>query len=192
VQGDRYFLAQGASAFEDGTPDYLSIPGVEIGLWHLEAVGVDLIQTRCECLTGWLIKKLQSLHHANGSPLVHLYGPLDTQGRGGTVTMNLYDPAGRIIDHLRVEEAAAERSISLRTGCFCNPGGGEVALHLLRSGLVGCFSQHQQENSRFSVDDLRHCVAGGKGTGAVRVSLGIVSTFDDVFRYAEFLGEFLQ
>jgi selenocysteine lyase/cysteine desulfurase len=28
VQGDRYYLAEGASAFEDGTPNYLALPGV--------------------------------------------------------------------------------------------------------------------------------------------------------------------
>jgi selenocysteine lyase/cysteine desulfurase len=35
VQGDRYFLADGPEAFEDGTVDFLNIPGVEIGLKHL-------------------------------------------------------------------------------------------------------------------------------------------------------------
>lgn len=191
VQGDRYFLAEGASAFEDGTPDYLGIPGVEIGLRHLEAVGLDLIHTRCQCLTAWLIQKLISLHHANGSPLVRVYGPLDDERRGATITMNLYDSRGGIIDHLGVEEAATQRHISLRTGCFCNPGGGEIALRLSKSELIGCFSQHQQENPRFTVDDFRQCV-DSKGTGAVRISLGIVSTFDDVFRFATFAAEFLD
>jgi molybdenum cofactor sulfurtransferase len=190
VQGDRYFLAEGASAFEDGTPDYLGIPGVEIGLRHLESAGLDLIHTRCRCLTAWLLHELLSLHHSNGSPLVRVYGPLDTRQRGATVALNLYDPAGRIIDHLRVEQLATRRRISLRTGCFCNPGGGETALHLSRSELVGCFSQHQQQDSRFTRDDFRQCI-DSKGTGAVRASLGIVSNFDDVSSFAEFIREFV-
>jgi selenocysteine lyase/cysteine desulfurase len=41
VQGDRYYLADGASAFEDGTLDYLNIPAVEIGLKHLESIGYE-------------------------------------------------------------------------------------------------------------------------------------------------------
>ncbi len=32
VQGDRYYLAEGASAFEDGTPNYLALPAVAFGL----------------------------------------------------------------------------------------------------------------------------------------------------------------
>jgi len=191
VQGDRYFLAEGASAFEDGTLNYLSIPAVEIGLRHLETVGLDPIHTRCLCLTGWLIPKLLSLHHANGIPLVRVYGPLTTQRRGGTVTMNFYNSAGRIIDHLRVEKAATEHRISLRTGCFCNPGGGETALGLSKPELIGCFSQPRQEDSRFTLEDFRHCI-DSKGTGAVRISLGIVSNFDDVLRFVEFAGEFLD
>jgi selenocysteine lyase/cysteine desulfurase len=190
VQGDRHFLAEGASAFEDGTPDYLGIPAVEIGLRHLETVGVDLIRTRCQCLAAWAIQELLSLHHANGSPLIRIYGPLDIQRRGATVAMNFYDPTGNIIDHLRVEEAAAKRQISLRSGCFCNPGGGETALHLSKSELIGCFSQHAEESSRFTQADFRQCV-DSKGTGAVRISLGIVSTFEDVRRFVEFAGEFL-
>jgi len=191
VQGDRYFLAEGASAFEDGTPDYLGIPAVEIGLRHLETVGLDLIHTRCHCLAAWVIQKVLSLNHANGHPLVRVYGPLDAQRRGATVAMNLYDSAGRIIDHLRVEESAAKRHISLRSGCFCNPGGGETALRLSKSELIGCFSEHEQENSRFTQEDFRQCV-DSKGTGAVRISFGIVSTFEDVRHFVEFAGEFLD
>ena len=191
VQGDRYFLAEGASAFEDGTPDYLCIPAVKIGLRHFQTVGLDLVHTRCQCLTAWVIQQLRSLHHPNGRPLVRVYGPLDAQRRGATVAMNLYDSTGRIIDHLRVEEAAARRHISSRSGCFCNPGGGEIALRLSRSELIGCFSQHEEENSRFTQEDFRQCV-DSKGTGAVRISLGIVSTFEDVWRFVEFVGEFLD
>jgi len=191
VQGDRHFLAEGASAFEDGTPDYLGIPAVEIGLRHLESVGLELIHTRCLCLAAWTIQQLLSLNHRNGRPLVRVYGPLDGQRRGATVAMNLYDSADGIIDHLRVEEAAAKQQISLRSGCFCNPGGGETALRLSKSELIGCFSQHQKENPRFTQEDFRQCV-DSKGTGAVRISLGIVSNFDDVRRFVEFAREFLD
>ncbi len=192
VQGDRYFLAEGSSAFEDGTPNYLSIPSVEIGLRHLESVGIGRIHERSTCLTGWLIESLLALHHENGRPLIRLYGPSSTDRRGGTVTMNFYDSSDRFIDHLRVEEAASRHRISIRTGCFCNPGGGEIALSLSKSELIGCFSQqHVEEHSRFTVDDFRLCV-DGKSTGAVRVSLGIVTNFEDVFRFVEFAREFLQ
>jgi selenocysteine lyase/cysteine desulfurase len=112
--------------------------------------------------------------------------------RGGTVTVNFYDPAGRVISHLRVEEEAARRGISLRTGCFCNPGGGEIALGLSKTELIGCFSRPDVElTHRFTVDDFQMCV-DGKSTGAVRVSVGIASNFADVQKFVEFAREFVS
>ena len=35
VQGDHYYLHEGPEAFEDGTPNYLALPAVTIGLRHL-------------------------------------------------------------------------------------------------------------------------------------------------------------
>ena len=191
VQGDRYFMADGASGFEDGTLDYLSIPGVEIGLSHLERVGLETIHLRCRCLTAWLIEELLLLRHSAGQPLVRLYGPANTESRGGTLTMNFYDARGRVIDHRLVEESANRHNISLRTGCFCNPGGGEVALELSRTELLGCFNQPiVEETQSFTVDDFRLCI-DGKETGAVRVSMGVASNFEDVRRFAEFAREIL-
>ena len=79
----------------------------------------------------------------------------------------------------------------MRSGCFCNPGGGETALRLSKPELIGCFSGHEQVNSRFTQEDFRHCV-DSKGTGAVRISLGIVSAFDDVRQFVKFAAEFLD
>jgi selenocysteine lyase/cysteine desulfurase len=192
VQGDRFFLAEGSSAFEDGTPDYLNIPAVEIGLRHLDAVGLDRIHAHCRDLTAWLLPELLALRHSNDRPLIRLYGPASTTMRGGTVTMNFYDAADRVIDHLRVEEEASRRRISIRTGCFCNPGGGEVALGLSKTELIGCFSQPQVDAThRFTPDDFRLCV-DGKSTGAVRVSVGIASDLSDVAAFVEFAREFLE
>ena len=81
-----------------------------------------MIHERVRCLTGWLIDALLSLRHSTGEPLAILYGPVDTEARGGTVTLNFRDRHGTVIDHEEIERQANERKISLRTGCFCNPG----------------------------------------------------------------------
>ena len=57
VQGRGHVLAPREAGFEDGTLNYLSIPAVEIGLRHLERVGIDIMQTRIECLTEWLLER---------------------------------------------------------------------------------------------------------------------------------------
>jgi len=79
VQGDRFFLHAGAEGFEDGTLNYLTLPAVEIGLRHIQRIGIDAIHNRVACLTGWLLDQLSSLRHSNGLPVVKIYGPLETR-----------------------------------------------------------------------------------------------------------------
>jgi selenocysteine lyase/cysteine desulfurase len=188
VQADRHYLAAGSAAFEDGTLDYANIPAVELGLDFLDTVGVELIGTRVKCLVGWLIDALSSLRHGNGRPLIQLYGPASTVDRGGTVTINFYDPSGQVIDHDLIEAAANREMISLRTGCFCNPGAGEMALGISKQELVSCFSDPERG---MTYGDFRLCI-DGKSTGAVRVSAGIVTNFEDVYRFREFARSFLD
>jgi molybdenum cofactor sulfurtransferase len=191
VQGDRHYLHAGGEAFEDGTLNYLALPGVQIGLRHIRAIGLEKIHTRAQCLTGWLLNALMALHHSNGAPLVHVYGPSETRDRGGTVTMNFYDPAGHFIDHQLVEVRANRENISLRTGCFCNPGGGELALGISGDELTNCFVQFQDFEHRVTFDDFRRCI-DAKSTGAVRVSVGVASTFVDAYRFVAFARSFLD
>jgi selenocysteine lyase/cysteine desulfurase len=188
VQADRFVRADGAPAFEDGTLDFINIPAVMLGLDLLESVGLDIIHSRVEALTGWLLETLPQLRHPNGQPLVRLYGPTDTDRRGGAIAFNLFDAAGRLIDQRRIEEHAASQRISLRTGCFCNPGAGETALGLTRSEIDHCLGGSE---THMTYDDLRRCI-DPKAAGAVRISLGLVSNFDDVFAFVVWLRSFLD
>ena len=127
VRGRARILSAGEAGFEDGTLNYLGIPAVEIGLRHLQSIGLDTIGARVTCLTAWMLRQLVELRHGNGRPMVRIYGPVTTAGRGGTIALNFYDPDGHLLDYRRVEELAGRQGISLRTGCFCNPGVGETA-----------------------------------------------------------------
>jgi selenocysteine lyase/cysteine desulfurase len=184
VQGAMHVLSPGEAGFEDGTLNYLGIPAVEIGLRHLEQVGIDVIQNRVRCLTGWLLAELLALRHGNCRPMVRLYGPATTGQRGGTVTMNFYDPEGHLLDYRRLEELAGEQRISLRTGCFCNPGAGETAEDLTEDDMRAGLAEGEEISlSRFvKVMQTR----GGKSAGALRVSFGLASNFADVERFIAF------
>ena len=187
VQGDRFFLADGATAFEDGTLDYTNIPAVDAGLSFLEAVGRDQLHERLRCLTGWLLDEMLALTHASGRPLVKIYGPRDTTARGATIAFNLHDGAGELVPHTKVERLAGAIGISLRTGCFCNPGAGELAFELSAGELDRCFAE---SGERMTKDDFGRCLVGGESPGAARVSLGVASTFDDVQAFLRFMGQF--
>jgi molybdenum cofactor sulfurtransferase len=190
VQGDKYYLADGAQAFEDGTLDYLNIPAIEIGLKHIQSIGYDAIHERVRCLTGWLLDNLTQMKHSTGEPLVRVYGPTDTEGRGGAVTVNFFNKNGEMLDHRYVEGEANKVNISLRTGCFCNPGAGEIAMGVSRVELDVCFTQPGHEE-RLSTDDFRLCF-DGKSTGAVRISVGLVTNFNDVQAFLSFARGLLE
>jgi len=189
VQGDKYYLADGAPAFEDGTLDYLNIPAIEVGLKHIESIGYDVIKERVRTLTGWLLDHLTTMRHSNGRPLVRLFGPSTTQGRGGAITVNFFAQDGSAFDHRFIESEANKVNISLRTGCFCNPGAGEIALGISRVELDVCFTSPDHED-RLSIDDFRKCI-DGKSSGAVRISVGLVTNFNDVHRFLAFAGGLL-
>ena len=190
VQGRGHYLAAGEAAFEDGTVNYLGLPAVEIGLRHLATVGLDVIRERVACLTGWLLDQLQSLRHRSGQPLVRVHGPGDLHRRGGTVTVTFYDPAGRPFDDRRVEELANRARISLRTGCFCNPGAGEVA-HGLDGRIMREFFKDERGLSFLELRDEME-KRFGKSVSAVRVSVGIASNFADVYHFLSFARGFLD
>ena len=188
VQGNKHYLHDGAEAFEDGTLNYLGIPAIEIGLKHIAAINIETIHTRVTCLADWLLKELVSLKHNGGNPVVKIYGPADMQNRGGTITMNFFDPRGWFIDHRYIEAEANKVNISLRTGCFCNPGDGELALGISAEELTSCFIKRPDA---LTIDDFRRCI-DAKSTGAVRVSVGLVSNFSDVYRFVEFAKTFVD
>ena len=188
VQGQAHVLSRGEAAFEDGTLNYLSIPAVEIGLRHLQTIGMEMINDRIRCLTGWMLEELLALEHGNGRPIIRIYGPTTTQARGGTVTLNLYDPHGHLLDYRRIEELAGKEGISLRSGCFCNPGAGEIAEGLSEDDMQAALNLGPDVNLLSFVrlmQDRDH-----KSAGALRASLGLVSNFADVWRFLNFVASF--
>ena len=183
--GAGFYLTPGPAGFEDGTVDYLGIPAVGIGLDHISTVGVETIHTRVICLTGWLLDALGALRHANGTPVVRIYGPAGTDRRGATIAMNFFDPSGVLIDSVRAERRANKAGISLRSGCHCNPGVREVALGFSAAEMTAAF----QDKDRLRYEDFLH-VIDGKTTGAARASLGLATTFADVYRFWQFADSF--
>jgi selenocysteine lyase/cysteine desulfurase len=141
-------------------------------------------------LTGRLLDALGGLRHDNGAPLVRLYGPATTRDRGGTIAFNFLDPAGRIVDERAVARDASAAGISLRTGCFCNPGAGEWVFGLTRKDVAGPWWGRLAGGGSFgkgltTVDDYLDLIGLPSG-GAVRVSVGVASTVADIEAFRDF------
>jgi molybdenum cofactor sulfurtransferase len=187
VQGEKHYMAEGEAAFEDGTLNYLTLPAVEIGLKHILSVGIETIHTRVLCLTGWLLDQLSTLRHSNGAPAARVYGPRDVQMRGGTIALNFLTPQGQVVDERVVSRRANQHALSLRTGCFCNPGAGEAAFSISKEAVASIFF------GEAALSYEEYLVALGLPSGgAVRVSLGVATTFADVYRFMAFAHTFLD
>jgi selenocysteine lyase/cysteine desulfurase len=181
VQGDWHVLAGDEARFEDGTLNFLHIPDLEFGLSWVNGIGIDVIHERVTGLTGWMLGRLAALRHRGGEPMVLIYGPAGADGRGGTIAFNLLDPRGRIVDERAVARDTAAAGISVRTGCFCNPGAGEGAFGITRAHVAGAFRQRAR-----TVDEYLGAMGLPSG-GAIRASVGLASNLADVEQFLAFI-----
>lgn len=187
IVGNGYTLHEGHAGFEDGSINFLGLSAISLGIQHLRETKIEMIHERVEILTDWLLKQLRSLRHSNGTPLLQLYGPHKVRMRGGIIAMNFQDADGVLIDPVLIEQYAAQARISIRTGCFCNPGSIAILSGLTKEEVDAFFSSNQPKNYEDFVATMK-----GKPAAALRVSLGIVSNFDDVYQFVQFARTFID
>ncbi|GAK99497.1 hypothetical protein JCM19314_3542 [Nonlabens ulvanivorans] len=95
--------------------------------------------------------------------------------------MNFFNPDGALISVYDVEEKANLMNISLRSGCFCNPGIDELNNHITNDGIENEFYTSDNSNRKDLVRKLKNM------RGATRVSVGIATTQKDLDHYVEFV-----
>ena len=166
-----HMLNDDETAFEDGTLNFLSIPDVHFGIDWLLQLGREATAARVRWLTERFIRSLHALRHTNGKPMAVIYGPTDMKSRGGTIAFNLLDAEGNIIDGDIVARDSAAARISIRTGCFCNPGAGETALKIPQKQVQAFFNRR-----RAAAGDGTH---RGPLASAIRASFGVASIEED-------------
>ncbi|WP_405576323.1 aminotransferase class V-fold PLP-dependent enzyme [Streptomyces sp. NBC_01092] len=175
-----HLLADDETAFEDGTVNFLSIPDVSAGLEWIDGIGLDAVHAHVMELTDRLLTGLRELRHSSGLPMVRFYGPASTERRGVTVALNFLDRDGRVVDERIVTRDSARLGISLRAGCFCNPGAGEAALSLTLQTLRSSMRRPFHTMDEF-VERL-----GLPSAGAIRVSPGLATNTADVDAFLQF------
>ena len=191
VQGEGWhYLLDGEAGYEDGTINFLNLPAIEIGLRHISKVGIGTIHERVECLTGWLLDQMTSILHSNGRRLVQIFGPTNMVDRGGTISFSLDDPEAVRLDYRKVEALANRENISLRTGCFCNPGTGEIVHNLTQDEMAQAFNRQEQMSFDYFFDWARR--EHGRNPSTIRISVGIATNFADIYRFMNFLASFID
>jgi len=185
VAAGTHFLRPRHEGFEDGTPDFLGIAGLDAGFDLLAEAGMDRLSEHVSALTGMLIDQLRSLRHSNGAPLVTIYGPANTIDRGGAVAFNVCDREGVPMPYTLVETRARGAGVSLRGGCFCNPGASESAFALEPVRIGACLADL---GATFTPERFAAC--SGTAVGAVRASAGLANNRDDIQRAVDVVASF--
>ncbi len=182
----QHFLINNHERFEDGTLNYLDIPAIKIGLDYIENIGIERITERVASLRNYLYKNLEILEHESGQKLVQILGPKDHQNVGGTVILAFYNKEGNRYEFEQIEEQANQYNISLRSGCFCNPGIDETNNCLTDNELATYYSSHQEGDYKDMIKFL------GKMRGATRISVGIATNKNDIDVLINFLKTLLN
>lgn len=182
----QHFLINNHERFEDGTLNYLDIPAVKIGLDYIENIGIERINERVASLRKYVYEKLENLKHENGQNLIQIFGPKHHQNVGGTIILAFYNKEGKRYEFEQIEEQANQFNISLRSGCFCNPGIDETNNCLTDNELATYYSSHQEGDYKDMIKFL------GKMRGATRISVGIATNQNDINQLINFLETLLN
>ncbi|XP_022634624.1 molybdenum cofactor sulfurase isoform X3 [Vigna radiata var. radiata] len=171
--------------FEDGTVSFLSIVSIRHGFKILSSLTVSAISRHVASLAFYTRKMLLAMRHGNGSSVCILYGHHNSKKlqheMGPIISFNLKRPDGSWYGYREVEKLASLSNIQLRTGCFCNPGACAKYLGLSHLDLIS-----NTEAGHVCWDD--HDIINGKPVGAVRVSFGYMSTYEDAKKFVDFVG----
>uniref|UniRef100_M8CED3 Molybdenum cofactor sulfurase n=1 Tax=Aegilops tauschii TaxID=37682 RepID=M8CED3_AEGTA len=169
---------------EDGTISFLSIASLQHGFKIIEMLTTSAIALHTSSLATYVRKKMLYMKHRNKKNVCIIYGQEASKvadlKTSPTITFNLKREDGTWFGYREVEKLASLSGIHLRTGCFCNPGACAKYLGLSHSDLVSNF-----EAGHVCWDD--NDVIKGKPTGAVRISFGYISTYQDAEEFLKFL-----
>jgi selenocysteine lyase/cysteine desulfurase len=185
VAAETHRLRPRHEGFEDGTPNFLGIAALDAGFDLLAEVGMERLSEHVSGLSAMLLDQLLALRHSNGVPLVQLYGPPNMIDRGGIIAFNVCDREGRPVPYAFVESRARHAGVSLRGGCFCNPGASESAFGLDPIRIGACLDQL---GPSFTPERFAEC--SHTAVGAVRASIGLANNSDDIRRAAEIVASF--
>ncbi|RLM54917.1 molybdenum cofactor sulfurase [Panicum miliaceum] len=169
---------------EDGTISFLSISSLRYGFKIIDMLTISAIARHTASLATYMRKKMMDLKHSNEKNVCIIYGQEASKVKdlkmGPTITFNLKREDGTWFGYREVEKLASLSGIHLRTGCFCNPGACAKYLGLSHSDLVSNF-----EAGHVCWDD--NDIINGRPTGAVRISFGYMSTYEDAEEFLKFL-----
>jgi molybdenum cofactor sulfurtransferase len=189
----------GLASFQNGTSHFRGIANLTHGFDSLERVGgMSAIHRHASCLANEMSSLLRRMKHNNGIPVIRLYGAWGSETRivggeddyddqnptrGPIVALNVFRSDGTAVGYNEVSKLASlnRPPIQFRTGCFCNPGACQRALNLDDRQAI----DNYEKTGHVCGDHID--LANGMPTGAIRVSFGKDSIWEDMEAFVRFI-----
>ena len=199
----NFFVAkENASGLERGTLPFQQIAALpKCFEWYRSIGGSETIRINAGHVGEVLASGLWNLRHANGKPVVEIYGSqwrhlaehlkvqsdyddryekLTFDGRKivslSTVAFNVLNDDGTHVGYSKVERALASRNIVVRTGCCCNPGACES---IRKKKIENRVKKLYETKGKVCGDDMGVDATDGEPLGCVRASFGYASRVSD-------------
>ena len=177
------------ASLANGSIHFRGILSLKHGFDELDRLGgMPRIQQHATSLARELNRRLQGLRHGNGRSAVVIYGGWKHPKAsyvGPTIAFNVKRHDGSFVGYNEVSKLAGlvRPPIQFRTGCFCNPGACQKALDLTDEQAIENF----EEAGHVCGDHID--LVQGKPTGAIRVSFGKDSLWEDLDAFVMFVEE---
>ena len=199
----NFFVAkENAAGLERGTLPFQQIAALpKCFEWYQSIGGPEMIRINAGHVGEVLAKGLWNLRHANGKPVVEIYGSqwrhleehlenqsdyddrykkLTYDGRKivslSTVAFNVLSDDGTHVGYSKVERALASQNIIVRTGCCCNPGACES---IRKNKIKDRVKNLYETKGKMCGDDIGVDSTDGEPLGCVRASFGYASQVKD-------------
>ncbi|CAI2167974.1 14417_t:CDS:2 [Funneliformis geosporum] len=174
--------------YEDGTVNFQNIIALDYAFDSMERLfkGYKNISNHVQCLITYLSRSMASLRHWNGEPVVSVNSDRDfsdNKQQGGVLSFNITRSDDEAVGYLQVERLASMNGIHIRSGGLCNPGS---------------ISRWNDIDVEESIQNFVHgkvCgdendIFNGKTYGAVRLSIGAMTTIDDILIWLDFFRKY--
>ena len=183
----------GLASLTNGSVHFRGIIALNHGLDSLDRLGgMAKIHQHSTCLAREFVRRLKLLKHHGNATAFEIYGPwanddgdIQLRAVGPTVAFNVLRDNGTYVGYNEVSKLGAlyHFPIQFRTGCFCNPGACQKALRMSDKEVIDNF----EKTGHKCGDDID--LVDGRPTGAVRVSFGKESIWEDLDVMIQFLEE---
>ncbi|KAF2861200.1 PLP-dependent transferase [Piedraia hortae CBS 480.64] len=179
---------------EDGTLPFHAIIALDHAInVHKRLYGPEpmkFVSEHTSDLARQTYEALAGLRHANGTPVCRIYTDAsarygDALTQGATIAFNIRRSDGSMIGYEEIERAANARSVYIRSGSLCNPGGVATYLGWTAPQMRSAYAAgHRCSKPRQ--------IVAGKSTGVVRISFGAMNTIEDVQALLRFMNIYMS